>query len=309
MPSSLIFRGCEFDTMKFQGYPSSHVSTQNINNVACVNDPSAGSMFEPTPINACGDVQVSTLPLPFAVELRSIYGQDIIETFLGDDLEQQQQGTRSMGDCDLGGAFLQDDCSKNDLDSHFSDCSRSHCQQDNNSVAQSSNGSFKANFEPSTSLGKYSAPIDSWTSYFFKLRAYQAKNGHCNVSIWKPNGEETSLSNWVKRQRCQYQCLKRGKKSTMTASRIQMLESIGFEWDIHGKQWEERFLELVKYKQINGNCKVPWDSVEHRCLFVWTKRQKRLFKQSLLSADRIKRLERIGFVWKASSQSTRKIEL
>jgi hypothetical protein len=43
--------------------------------------------------------------------------------------------------------------------------------------------------------------------------------------------------------------LSNGEKSRLTSLKIQMLESIGFEWALSGQElWEKRFRELLAYK-------------------------------------------------------------
>jgi hypothetical protein len=45
----------------------------------------------------------------------------------------------------------------------------------------------------------------------------------------------------------------------MTLSRIQKLESLGFEWewDSRGTAWEDRLSELADYRKMHGHCNVP----------------------------------------------------
>jgi hypothetical protein len=44
----------------------------------------------------------------------------------------------------------------------------------------------------------------------------------------------------------------------MTLSRIQTLESFGFEWGSHSHSaaWEDRLSELADYRKIHGHCNV-----------------------------------------------------
>eukprot|EP00814_Leptocylindrus_danicus_P011952 CAMPEP_0116032960 /NCGR_PEP_ID=MMETSP0321-20121206/18594_1 /TAXON_ID=163516 /ORGANISM="Leptocylindrus danicus var. danicus, Strain B650" /LENGTH=221 /DNA_ID=CAMNT_0003508723 /DNA_START=63 /DNA_END=728 /DNA_ORIENTATION=+ len=66
-----------------------------------------------------------------------------------------------------------------------------------------------------------------WNVMFEELKSFKAKHGHCNV-----NSSLCKLGRWVIKQRNQYLCLKEGKTSYMTDERIQMLESIGFQWSL-----------------------------------------------------------------------------
>jgi hypothetical protein len=80
--------------------------------------------------------------------------------------------------------------------------------------------------------------------------------GHCNVP--KNYSENTTLAHWVANQRRQYKEHEEGKASSMTAFRIQELESLGFEWEaIYDTAWEDRLSELADYRKIHGHCNVP----------------------------------------------------
>jgi superfamily II DNA or RNA helicase len=61
-----------------------------------------------------------------------------------------------------------------------------------------------------------------------------------------------------------------------------------------GSTWDFRFGELIKYKNQNGNCNPPRHGIT-QTLGNWVAYQ-RLHK-SILSADRIKKLDSIGFIW------------
>lgn len=118
-----------------------------------------------------------------------------------------------------------------------------------------------------------------------------------------------SLFLQVKRQRYQYKLLQEGKKSSMTLDRINTLENIGFVWDSHASQWEERFEELQQYRLTHGNANVPSNFQENPKLSTWVKRQRREFrlrrqgKVSGMSDDRIEALNSVGFQWNGRNKS------
>jgi hypothetical protein len=68
----------------------------------------------------------------------------------------------------------------------------------------------------------------AWEERLSELADYRKIYGHCNVP--RRNNEKTKLANWVQTQRSQYKMQQEGKKSFMTLSRIQALESLDFEW-------------------------------------------------------------------------------
>eukprot|EP00536_Pseudo-nitzschia_multiseries_P004812 jgi/Psemu1/189062/e_gw1.84.86.1 len=69
------------------------------------------------------------------------------------------------------------------------------------------------------------------------------------------------------------------------------------------KQWTVKYQELLDFKAKEGHCNVPHLYKENRGLAMWVKRQRHQHnlrdenKASTLTNERIKLLERIGFVW------------
>jgi hypothetical protein len=126
-----------------------------------------------------------------------------------------------------------------------------------------------------------------WEEQFEALIAYEAKHGHCNV----PTGSQ--LGNWVGTQRGAY----KGQGSAkLSAERIKRLDEIGFDWDRRATQWEDGFAELVAYKAKHGHCNVPTGAQ----LGNWVHAQRRARKgqgTGRLSAEQIKRLDDLDFVW------------
>jgi superfamily II DNA or RNA helicase len=127
-----------------------------------------------------------------------------------------------------------------------------------------------------------------WEEKFAELLAYKEINGHCNVPSHCKN---QGLGGWVTTQRTVR------KTGLLSEERIQRLNQIGFVWDILDAWWEEKFAELLAYKEINGHCKVPVKGSEHPQLGSWVDRQRLYRKEGKLSEERIQRLDEIGFVW------------
>jgi hypothetical protein len=69
------------------------------------------------------------------------------------------------------------------------------------------------------------------------------------------------------------------------------------------KKWDERFQELLKFKEEYGHFLVPYRWTRNRELARWVKRQRHQFKlkckgqKSALNHDRLRALEKVGFVW------------
>lgn len=63
--------------------------------------------------------------------------------------------------------------------------------------------------------------------------------------------------------------------------------------------WETRYKELQTYKKEHGSCRVP----AHRDkLGRWVERQRTNYRMGKLDAEKIEKLDRIGFEWKLQSQ-------
>jgi hypothetical protein len=81
---------------------------------------------------------------------------------------------------------------------------------------------------PSNATGRQSR-VSAWEGRLSELAGYRRIHGHCNVP--KRYSENSKLGQWVGNQRNTYWVHVKGKPSPMTPSRIQKLESLGFEWN------------------------------------------------------------------------------
>ncbi|KAI2499588.1 hypothetical protein MHU86_14883 [Fragilaria crotonensis] len=72
-----------------------------------------------------------------------------------------------------------------------------------------------------------------WRMRYKALVAYRTKNGDCRVPTrWE---DDRKLGRWVSLQRCQYKDFMSGRKTVMTKERIEMLQDLGFEWEISSR--------------------------------------------------------------------------
>jgi hypothetical protein len=62
-------------------------------------------------------------------------------------------------------------------------------------------------------------------------------------------------------------------------------------------RWEQRFADLAAFKAAHGHCNVPSSYPEDPSLAVWVFNCRRQRKQGSLDADRVRRLDAIGFAW------------
>ncbi|KAL3920465.1 MAG: hypothetical protein SGILL_003251 [Bacillariaceae sp.] len=98
-------------------------------------------------------------------------------------------------------------------------------------------------------------------------------------------------------------------KDLIDPEKICKLTAVGFEWDLQQssftESWESKFGELMRYKIINGNCRVP-KTGEHAQLGQWVKQMRKYYswKQDgknypkTFTDERIQRLNELGFEWR-----------
>jgi hypothetical protein len=156
------------------------------------------------------------------------------------------------------------------------------------------------------SLGfEWSSHGTAWEDRLGELADYCKEHGHCNVP--ESYSERRKLAKWVANQRRHYRLHLQGKKSPMTLSRVQALESLGFEWDTYGTAWEDRLNELADYRKIHGHCNVPRNYSENAKLGRWVSAQRTQFrlhrerKTSRMTPFRIQALKNLGFEWNRRS--------
>lgn len=152
-----------------------------------------------------------------------------------------------------------------------------------------------------------------WRDMFLQLQSFKSMHGHCLV----PNryGENPALGSWVSIQRHQYKLMISQKPSSMTNERVNLLDSIGFQWSARDPRhvpWETRYEELLRYKRDNGNCLVPIGYEKNVQLSNWVSTQRQQFKllingkPSRLTKERAELLNWAGFVWEANRGGKKK---
>jgi superfamily II DNA or RNA helicase len=128
-----------------------------------------------------------------------------------------------------------------------------------------------------------------WQLWFQALLEYKAEYGNCRVpDIYK---KAKGLSSWIKNQRKYFHA------ETLSYERISKLEGLGFEWDPLTTDWDRMFDALNAYKSKHGDCRVPQRYKINISLSHWVRNQRDSFKSGKLSAERIGKLDAIGFEW------------
>jgi hypothetical protein len=69
----------------------------------------------------------------------------------------------------------------------------------------------------------------------------------------------TPLRKWTDRQRAEYKNYQAGQDSLLDEDKIKKLLELGFNFfpKAKTKSWDERYGELVEFKNKHGHCKVP----------------------------------------------------
>jgi hypothetical protein len=123
--------------------------------------------------------------------------------------------------------------------------------------------------------------------------------------------EAEGLAVWTTKIRSKYEMKKAGEKTNITQEQIDLLTKWGFKWEadskfapknngVQTKKWEERFDDLLAYKDEHGHCQVPQS---YPGLGPWVKRQRKEGTQmrrnlkSRLTQEKIDTLTAAGFVW------------
>jgi Helicase associated domain/Helicase conserved C-terminal domain len=70
-----------------------------------------------------------------------------------------------------------------------------------------------------------------------------------------------------------------------------------------GAFWDERYGELVAFKNRHGHCRVPNNYSAFPLLAGWVGRQRALKRRGILAADRIRLLDAVGMIWEPQDES------
>ena len=136
---------------------------------------------------------------------------------------------------------------------------------------------------------------EQWEEAFEHLQSYVNKYGNAKVSYGYVNPEGFRLGRWVSHQR------DNKTNNLLSQDRIERLEALpGWSWDPFTEQWEEAFEQLQSYVNKYGNARVNWKHItpDGFKLASWVSDQRKRKSKSLLSQDRIERLEALpGWVW------------
>ncbi len=140
-----------------------------------------------------------------------------------------------------------------------------------------------------------------WMEMFASFAARSREYGSADVP---QDCMDRRLRVWVNMQRYQH------RRGSLLPERREKLESIGFAWQVTRRgntgRWESGFQRLLAFRKRFGHCRVPAKWSEDVPLGHWVGVQRHFKKKGMLSAERIRRLEEIGFEWSLLSRRAKK---
>ncbi|KAL7553433.1 hypothetical protein ACHAWF_016720 [Thalassiosira exigua] len=143
----------------------------------------------------------------------------------------------------------------------------------------------------------------SWNDFFYQFMLFRTLKGPgvnpsregIPVSDGNPFTQRR-LKMWMTHQNAQREMFRRGMTCEITDEQIKVLDGVDFPWKM---SWEDRYNELVVFNDIHGHCNVPRS---HGDLGSWVLAQRVAYTKhrqgqvtATLTAERIEKLERIGF--------------
>jgi superfamily II DNA or RNA helicase len=137
---------------------------------------------------------------------------------------------------------------------------------------------------------------EGWEKGVRHLMIYREREGHCAV----PSGHLESgfpLGTWVTNQR--------PDRNQISPKRRQLLDELGFVWELRKTSWEEGLNYLKIYRKREGHCHVPIAHLEDGYpLGQWVGKQRS--HKDTISVERRQSLEELGVVWNVLSDKWEK---
>jgi hypothetical protein len=108
-----------------------------------------------------------------------------------------------------------------------------------------------------------------------------------------------ALGIWVNKQRMERKFYDLKGRSSLTPTKIDALMQMDFVWAKRKGEaaWDDKYAELLKYIDANGDCHVPTKLQDNRAFGRWVSTQRSQYKKNKLSQDKVSKLNLLGFVW------------
>jgi hypothetical protein len=125
----------------------------------------------------------------------------------------------------------------------------------------------------------------NWEQMYNQLKEYNDVHGHCGVPYTR--GDPSPLGKWVDSQRT--------RRESMPRSRRDLLDTLGFIWDVNAWNWEQMYNQLKEYNDVHGHCGVPYTRGDPSPLGKWVDSQRS--QQESMPRSRRDLLDTLGFIW------------
>ena len=135
------------------------------------------------------------------------------------------------------------------------------------------------------------SPNTAWDHRYAQLVAYRQRFGDCDVPAkW---AEDKALGSWVSTQRL--------NKTMLTDAHIKKLDKLGFDWDILGNRWNQRYKELVRFHAEHGHSQVPIRYQKNPSLALWVANIRH--RPQSQTKERLRKLKALGFHWEPFAET------
>ncbi|MBF0189272.1 MAG: helicase associated domain-containing protein, partial [Magnetococcales bacterium] len=138
----------------------------------------------------------------------------------------------------------------------------------------------------------WDAESAEWMEMMLAMQRFHNHYGHTYIpKRWKENPR---LARWLQRVRSDHE------KGVVPEVRVQLLTEIGVTLDQRSTLWEQMFAALVEFQVEHSHVNVPEEYPENSELAWWVGTQRRAHKNGNLDAERLARLNMLGFIWDPS---------
>ena len=144
-----------------------------------------------------------------------------------------------------------------------------------------------------------------WEEMYQQLVKFKNQYGHCHVV--QHSDQYPALVGWASQQRGAF--FNRQERAAtgikkrgicLTDERMNKLAAIGFRFKVQS-DWDERLKQIIEYKALHGNTRVPVAYKGHNNLGRWVTSIKTAYYEGKVPADRIAKLDAIDFDWSLRS--------
>jgi hypothetical protein len=152
-------------------------------------------------------------------------------------------------------------------------------------------------------LGRQPEYDSTWMVHFENVKAFKNKYNTTKIG-GEPSGIRdtlASISRWAHTQRRLYNKFMANETTAITQERIDLLNSIGFAWNLQNKtlheKWLHRYLQLYWYHSQHNNTNVTLSSGCFSEFVHWVSIQKIKYQEGKLDQGKIDLMNELNFDW------------